>query len=479
MKWFIYTRGSIPPYRTDLFLQGFRNNYAKAEDYKYFKLLMSNEGNKLWFAYETKKANFFGGILIKKLTNKNSFKKHCNKVESLSRESIKLSKEVEKKNLKLLSNKEFSNLFKKTWKFFVLTNSYLALDIDVFDIVFDKFLYQEFRKEFSGSSKEGQDIFQQISTSACKTYVQKEETALLKVALKNKISEEDIKNLYKHFWWTSLGWESIIPKTEKYFENEIKELRKKSKEELRKNLNHLDGHIDKIKDNRRKLLVKYGLSEKFAHSLKVVDEYTYLHDLRKETQVRNIHTIYFLLKEIAKRTQNKIEDLEWLWADEALEILNGKKLDKELIKKRKECYFVFVDNKKIREILGEKGIALRKKELEIKLNNSGVIKGQIAQKGKIKGIAKVCNGAEDALRKIKKGDILVCGMTLPDYVPAMKKSAAIITDEGGVTCHAAIISRELKIPRIIGTKIATQVLKDGDKVEVDANKGIVKILKKK
>lgn len=60
----------------------------------------------------------------------------------------------------------------------------------------------------------------------------------------------------------------------------------------------------------------------------------------------------------------------------------------------------------------------------------------------------------------------------------MERAATIITDEGGITCHAAIISRELKIPCIIGTKIATQVLKDGDRVEVDANKGIIRILQK-
>jgi pyruvate,water dikinase len=64
-------------------------------------------------------------------------------------------------------------------------------------------------------------------------------------------------------------------------------------------------------------------------------------------------------------------------------------------------------------------------------------------------------------------------------MPIIKKCGAIVTDEGGITCHAAVISRELEIPCIVGTKIATQVLKDGDLVEVDANKGVVKILKKK
>ena len=63
-------------------------------------------------------------------------------------------------------------------------------------------------------------------------------------------------------------------------------------------------------------------------------------------------------------------------------------------------------------------------------------------------------------------------------VPLLKNVVAIVTDEGGLTSHAAIISRELKIPCIIGTSNATQILKDGDEVEVDANNGIIKILKK-
>jgi pyruvate,water dikinase len=65
-------------------------------------------------------------------------------------------------------------------------------------------------------------------------------------------------------------------------------------------------------------------------------------------------------------------------------------------------------------------------------------------------------------------------MTTPIFLPAMKKASAIITDEGGITCHAAIVSRELKKPCIIGTKIATQILKNGDLVEVDAERGIIK-----
>jgi len=78
--------------------------------------------------------------------------------------------------------------------------------------------------------------------------------------------------------------------------------------------------------------------------------------------------------------------------------------------------------------------------------------------------------------KIEIGDVLIAVMTRPDYLPAMQKAIAFVTDEGGITCHAAIVAREMKKPCVIGTKIATKTFKDGDMVEVDAEKGVVKIL---
>ncbi len=104
------------------------------------------------------------------------------------------------------------------------------------------------------------------------------------------------------------------------------------------------------------------------------------------------------------------------------------------------------------------------------------ISGQSAYKGKIQGYVRIVRKKID-LKKVKKGDVIVSPMTSPDYLSAMKKSAAFVTDEGGITCHAAIIAREMKKPCIIGTKIATKVLNDGDLVEVNADFGIVKIIK--
>jgi pyruvate,water dikinase len=105
------------------------------------------------------------------------------------------------------------------------------------------------------------------------------------------------------------------------------------------------------------------------------------------------------------------------------------------------------------------------------------IKGTTAYQGKVEGIVRILKTVTD-IASFKKGEILVANQTTPEYLPAMKKAAAMVTDQGGITCHAAIVSRELKIPTVIGTKVATRVLKTGDRVEVDAEKGIVKNIKR-
>ncbi len=88
------------------------------------------------------------------------------------------------------------------------------------------------------------------------------------------------------------------------------------------------------------------------------------------------------------------------------------------------------------------------------------------------GMVKVVKDISE-LDKVEKGDVMVTIMTNPDMVPAMEKSAAIVTDQGGATCHAAIVSRELGIPCIVGTKVATELLKEGQTITVDASHGKV------
>lgn len=99
--------------------------------------------------------------------------------------------------------------------------------------------------------------------------------------------------------------------------------------------------------------------------------------------------------------------------------------------------------------------------------------GTVGYKGIARGPVCVARTKADLL-KLKDGDVLVSVMTDPSYVSAMQRATAFVTDEGGTLSHAAIVAREMKKPCVIGTKIATQIFKDGDLVEVDADNGIVR-----
>ncbi len=105
-------------------------------------------------------------------------------------------------------------------------------------------------------------------------------------------------------------------------------------------------------------------------------------------------------------------------------------------------------------------------------NREVIVRGLGASPGMAAGTVKIIKKI-DELDKIKNGDIMVTTMTTPDMVPAMKRSNGIITDEGGITCHAAIISRELGIPCVVGTGNATEILKENNKVTIDGKKGLV------
>lgn len=101
------------------------------------------------------------------------------------------------------------------------------------------------------------------------------------------------------------------------------------------------------------------------------------------------------------------------------------------------------------------------------------LSGMVASRGYAKGKVVILD-SKKKINQIRKGSILVTVMTNVTHTLAMKKAEAIVTDEGGVTCHAAILSRELKKPCIVGTKYATKILKDNDMVEVDAIQGVVR-----
>jgi phosphohistidine swiveling domain-containing protein len=193
--------------------------------------------------------------------------------------------------------------------------------------------------------------------------------------------------------------------------------------------------------------------------------------------------LWFYFDPVAKYLANELslsrEEFLFLTPEEVSDsIINKKcKLSKSQIKDRQDGFVCgFINNKRIL-LTGDDVKELSNYFTPDVQKNVEEFKGSIACKGKVKGKIKIIK-TKDKFNQFNEGEILVTSMTTPDFVLIMKKSLAIITDEGGLSCHAAIMSRELNIPCIIGTKIATKVLKDGDLVGVDAEKGIVKILKR-
>jgi len=239
--------------------------------------------------------------------------------------------------------------------------------------------------------------------------------------------------------------------------------------------------LEKIKKEREnkidELISKLNLNKEEISLIETTRELVYFRSFRTDIQWKTGYYVYPLFQEIANRMNISIMDFHCLTYFEISDFLENNSLDKSSITKRKHRYAMvaekgkinyYYDDAKIDEI---KQVVESTEEKEIK-----ELKGSMASSGVVQGTVKVVHSVED-LSKVKQGDILVTSMTKPDYIIAMEKAAAFVTDEGGILCHAAIIAREMNKPCIIGTEKATKILSDGDIVEVNADKGVVKIIR--
>jgi len=191
------------------------------------------------------------------------------------------------------------------------------------------------------------------------------------------------------------------------------------------------------------------------------------------------HKITPLLLDVNKKLC--LEENEYLWLS-LNELINGLENPQAFVKPnimpRKNKVGVFLDEKGNEIILADKDAEeVINALVETNAAAEFPLKGRVASVGRAIGRAKIILKPEDT-RKMQPSDILVAHETSPDFVPAMKIAGAIVTEGGGITSHAAIVSRELKVPCIIGVKHATKIIKDDQEIEVDAENGIVDEVKK-
>ncbi len=187
-----------------------------------------------------------------------------------------------------------------------------------------------------------------------------------------------------------------------------------------------------------------------------------------------------IYEEIAKRIGLGLVETKFLLKEEIKEVLlENKIIDKKIIEERKDATVCILGGEEIEMYSGEEARKIGNALKSIRTNDTSPLKGEIAfSKGKVKGIARLVKDHTE-MGKVKQGEILVSSRTYPDLLPAMKRSAAIIAELGGLLSHAAIVSRELHIPCLVGVKSATVKIKDGDLIEVDTETGKIKILERK
>lgn len=229
---------------------------------------------------------------------------------------------------------------------------------------------------------------------------------------------------------------------------------------------------------RDRLLSSLPLNDDERNILLIASEFVWSKPRRKDYQSKSYYHMEAFFREFARRTGTSLRHARAATQNQIAQGLLSHTVDQLQLEQQFAYHLVTHGENKAVVLSGAEADAFAKNIVreEAIVGDVQELHGSTAFPGNARGTVKIVNTPED-MGKMQQGDILVAVATTPSCVPAMKKAAAIVSDEGGLTCHAAIVSRELRVPCVVGTKIATSVLKDGDEVEVDAEKGIVRILK--
>lgn len=294
------------------------------------------------------------------------------------------------------------------------------------------------------------------------------------------VSIENHKNKYGWMKTYDLEHDNMETYDTEYYLSRIKDLLNEDVLVLINNIENKRLNSDKEFDE---LLNNNHFNELTNNFLIAMRDFIYLQTLLSESYIRMMFMGKIsIMKEIVHRIHKDIESYLSLDLDEQRKVIyDAKNYEKYIEENKYGKGRIKIDNYK--KILKGKDIITLKQKInkyclsfiKEEVKNAKVITGTSVNGGIVKGKVKIIKTVQD-LSKINTGDILVADMTSPDYVTAFNKVAAFVTDEGGLTCHAAIVSKEFNVPCIVGIQFATQILKDNTLIEVDANHGVITIL---
>ncbi|MFH2104889.1 MAG: PEP-utilizing enzyme [Parcubacteria group bacterium] len=335
-------------------------------------------------------------------------------------------------------------------------------------------LEKDFKQQLRQVVEPGEKFNQCLTALTAPTrpsFLTQEEWELAGLAhLKPSQREKALTNHAAQYFWLSNSYARIRELSTQYFARRLATLTGKK----------LPAKID-INKEKAALIGQLNLDKDTKKNINLIDFTTIWQDERKANIMKVIGCFDRVIKEMSRRTKISKQYLYYLGVKDIEEInslVDLKLLAGELETRSQGVFFLRVGQTE-HILSGQSYSDLRqyRDKLENETQSSErELHGSVAMTGTAIGRAVICQGLS-SLAKVRPGDIIVASMTRPEFMPALRKAAGIVTDEGGITCHAAIIARELNIPTVIGTKRATKVFKDGAMIEVRANHGIVRELK--
>lgn len=394
--------------------------------------------------------------------------------------ALKLDKifvKIEKTDLNNLDIKNLAEIYKNLMQCFETESAYGTLS----DFLSSELIKNTVLKNLKKIGIETQELDAMLgvaTSSVFKSPYVKEQEELMQLAVKNSKRKNIVKELIQHankYWYVQNDYKDSCKLGKDYFVKQIKFFSKKNVEKQFSDFKKKHAYFASQKKKLAREAKQKNLND-FYDLLRMIDIHVNLWDLKKVMMQKSFYYLDLLLVEISKRFNFTFDEIKWFTPDEIIKLFDNKKISKEIIKLRKSECVAVIKSDGIKIFTGKQVKSLIKNIEEKIPENLKEFNGQVGNTGNVIGRAKIILSPREN-KDVKRGDVLVTGMTTPDFINLMKKASAFITDEGGITCHAAIVAREMNKPCIIGTKVATKVLRDGDLVEVDANNGIVKILK--
>lgn len=472
---------------SQIWLSSFVNDIHRTIGIDYKKVLcVYSKGYNLAFYYGEKDSELVSNIILRKIIEEDFAPTINQNIRHVADELFSLCEKITPEYLARLDNKALVELYQEMDR--IHTDFYvwcwLPNAVDMFHAHFTGHL-KNLLVERLGSEEKANASLVALSFSEDKSFAQEEPDSLLEMAIYKKHHPEDkatfekmLKRHHgtffylKHLW---IGKEGVSTIDE--YRRAVEKILTESDPE--KVLTHEEQKREEDRKERDRYEKELGLSEKEQRLFRAYAEFAFTKSYRRKVQLYWAYKMDFLFTNLSKRLGISFMESRFLTPDEVFTGLeNGlsSKMKETVTLRTQHC--VYYAEKGLEIVLtGEKCKEFEEtihEEIDDEIHE---FSGQVAFVGKVRGPVKIVNTISD-MHKVIEGDVLVSIATNPDILPAMKKAVAFVTEQGGITSHAAIVSREMKKPCIVGTKIATKVLKDGDIVEVDAEKGIVRILER-